>query len=1559
MTITLRDPKPDPLRITAPVWELSASAPSIATGTLVDPKLHAIRVISQDATATELAGGVYFEKTIRQEPDPSEQDWPFDNGTKVKKPADALLPRLLLTFPASDNKSTITLRFSKSAAGKTSMDGGIKINDPRQAIVFPVPKPDENWPKLEDLAHFYSQVGACPNEPVALPKCQLVAGDITCKLTPSSDAGKLLTSIGWDGSDLQLTPDGIVVHAKVPFPSRANGLHGTFLLYSLNGDFPFPDTGLRLHLLSDSLSATDFSDWAKAWVSVSPTPMPGSSLEIVARPSALPPPFVWTIVWKSNTTWKLGDEIEVPKASVVIFVVGRRTESGLPDGSAQLLAERVTLSKDGSSVALKCSGGAMLTTQLTIKKAAAQAAEVLAIGDGSKIPLAHDARELSQTLSVIQGGDKPLYGFVAADRGWLQLPLPSIPPLTPQLDQNLAQPQSSQEPSVMDGFLRWSASVDPVLVSGVLNTQADLAKRSPWSLTVEQAGGFSVTASLTTTETDPQDPAVLASWTVALGTPTISMRGLLWLSGDRPGAEDALPRIGAGPGTFFDLAFRMNGVPISDDGNQATFSLESISVDLTKPDLQGVSLLMQRKAPDPDDAKTWAWLRHDRLPLAAAMPMTRSGGENTTPLESRELAPFIVTDAETQLTFHAGSVLADTSGTHVVRNASWPWIEPVVDKEPVGVAFAAVGVPGVEVQPAQQGWSKLEIGTRYDLPLLDEAFATAKLPKDEDAPSSKPPISPDPPVTALDRKDLGDFWQGRKRKQELTRIADSYFLPLGNPGKVKNLIASGEWDVTAALTMPGTADPLPYGRLDLSDGGTIQSQGDDALAGVNAKFKLANGKLTRDQNGALQVRGFSPSTFENNGLIVDNRDFASAPEKDITNARTRAVVVDGKAKTLLTMLQPYKIKVGNNKTLELWVKDLPIENKTFSETLGVEFDVWTAEKAPVEGYEVRLYDKANPGDERIRLWSFDLVFLGLISATFDDAFAAKELVLVCRLQLPAADDPLKQGGHVIELHVGPTQDGFVIKKLVPLQMPPVGLKNDELDRLMQLSFAASMLGTDKLALDQAQVKVTLFGASWVFDLKPVMLDPEGDAIAFEWKGPDGPDNPSSADGFNGRLIPRTVGLTLKDTAATLTRSFELRIEDRAAVALAVLPNIGTSADNLAILGYSVKTTASAHALDDDRAGAFICQLGPDVTMSLLERFPENANRIAKGLLAVAFEQRTVASAKSLAVRSGHIELDVAMPPMDEKPGVAMRTVRIDFSGSNSSQWGGHVELYGTFSLGSAIRWPANWQVTPPASGTKPVAVKTTGDGFITHRATVQLEGQRLAIDDLAGSGKGTMLNRLAAPWNVVALVNHELHSMSGKQICRWSSLEPFTLMILENLAALQESTFTGNNPHAEAAFVAGHRIPPGSQAQNDKSFIPVGAIFKPGFGRRADVLSGAFSRPFREALRKVIDTNSSLKIELVAAGGFAGVVLKSDGTTDGQRLLRVPYLARLHAVDADPPMDVLGPDSLTQMPDAGFDGMMPFHDTTSAPVLGPLSVRHSVTPANTRAETLLTLLSSG
>lgn len=242
-----------------------------------------------------------------------------------------------------------------------------------------------------------------------------------------------------------------------------------------------------------------------------------------------------------------------------------------------------------------------ITTKTDGTKTATMALRIGAANAGQGIPVAHDEHLLAAALRRTLGwgemqvsqntGVKPadalpqvkdsadqsdeakrpiISGFVPLELGWLQLPFPNLPPLDISKDSSLIGALNPTPRSAFDGFIRVAQRPAANFVSGNTPTHGTpIGKTAPWLVTIEGAAVAIVMAAVKDNE--------LVETRAVLREPDLVTRGLVWLSTDRPDALEALPRLGAGPGSFLDL--ELTTTPVPDPKNRVvTASLTRLSL---------------------------------------------------------------------------------------------------------------------------------------------------------------------------------------------------------------------------------------------------------------------------------------------------------------------------------------------------------------------------------------------------------------------------------------------------------------------------------------------------------------------------------------------------------------------------------------------------------------------------------------------------------------------------------------------------------------------------------------------------------------------------------------------------------------------------------------------------------------------------------------------------------------------------------------------------------------------------------------------------------------------
>ncbi|NTE57481.1 hypothetical protein G6M78_20680 [Agrobacterium tumefaciens] len=599
--------------------------------------------------------------------------------------------------------------------------------------------------------------------------------------------------------------------------------------------------------------------WLDAWknaVGFENTADEPLGVEFRTRLPPAPPALRWPLFLKKGVLFSPGIKgegglaVDSPVEEMRVELRGSIASDGTPDGAATVRMTRLRLADSigATAIAKALKSGNVAPdetlpgkgdlyvvaeafspapsdlftwarTSLSYPKGAAQTGKLQITRDGGLL-LGHDERQLARDLRTAVGwpeprrlpkpqedkagserfaeGERPLLsGFVPLAEGWLQIPVPNLPAADLTSDAALVSLSETGRRSVIDGFVRYGDRAMSGVLSGFSSARSSpIGATPPWSVMLISADSAVVIARIETGAA----PRV-AECSAILRNPDLTLRGLVLLSADRPDALEALPRLGAGAGSFIDLKLR--NYPKPDSGLRivsTTVSGFAASFDSTRNasrDAVDVTLAFNRDAPawtsgpvsTAEGAKAlakaisvligegtkratkekadhgpapWpsvAWVRDGKTPLAASMPMTRSASSAVRPLESRSYAPYVgkVPAPEDSSTVIA-TIRWDATGAFPQRGtvpaftklaAAWPL--PAAPKKLVsedktvpmsfgGIPFVAFGVPGVEVSPLAPGktpWQGLHFAVRYDIPALDEAFAATALPPTD------PPVQSD------------------------------------------------------------------------------------------------------------------------------------------------------------------------------------------------------------------------------------------------------------------------------------------------------------------------------------------------------------------------------------------------------------------------------------------------------------------------------------------------------------------------------------------------------------------------------------------------------------------------------------------------------------------------------------------------------------------------------------------------------------------------------------------------------------------------------------------------
>lgn len=1375
---------------------------------------------------------------------------------------------------------------------------------------------------------------------------------------------------------IRLTPSGIEIDAKMPFPGSANDLDGRFLLA--------PDRkGLRIRLLSDRLTPEQAKKWRTAWNAVTPATDAAEEtvfgLKVDMHHAELPPAFAWTAILDGGKIDKLAPEVEVPADALSVRLLSPTGPGGLVDGEVTLNPESYTLAKFDPKLAPVSiektvkewpPPKVMLMAQLKPAESLAKSPETRLVlnasKDGTGVGLevaikeaeghrcAHDEIALAAALRTSYGIDDPrpgapdpqrplLSAFVPLDDGWLQLPVPNVPPPDRTKDVDRV-PTVPPTPNVLSGYLRYahSGALAPVLSVWPAPNEKDPAlpviSEAPWVITVEGTQSLAAVIGIDTDGTT----ATLVRAAVALDGPELSTRGLIWISDDRPDAFEALPRIGAGAGAYFDIPLETLD---SEKKPVVLVTITELALSASKTGLKREKLTLTTSFDTAqDDWKNIAaagaavlkaasdiiggtlqplppvvWRRHPQMPLAAAMPMTRGAGSSVRPLESRDLVPFAVNLDKTKLTlqWRVNKVFPqfpEKNPLLLKPVAKWPW--PKKGKEepyPQGIALTAFGVPGAELALGEDEnfalnpWASVLCALRYDLPSLDEAFATATLPPippDSTVPAERETL-PEPPVPlAYDWPAMSLFWRDQNRRHQLARVAHSYIVPFRTPGvqlaDVKQLVGGLTWNTKVGFETPLDGETMPYGRATV--GATTMSE-NKALLGISGGFsKVADQDVLIDAGTAIDVVGYAPSSFVEKGFLMDSRRTGTQPAKPAGDLLLRPIRIavpsrkNDRSKNV-TALATLVHALPVEKRFRFWFKDLPVAGDQFvppPET--TEFDAWQDGRLPLSGFEWRLISAAGPepifrlGRDRIPFFGFALEPLRLLSCSLKDN-TVENATLLARLHLGPSRPGAAADGNLVTLALKKR----TVAKGADSELEIASLTARDslrftLENTVKTVVSATCFWDSGLKFENVSVMVETLDEQRTFPLGTIKAEDAGVTLIGA---------PKQNDLV---LLPGMAALTLdgvtivtgvhptgesKDVEVTLDRRILVAPRGSAKPSEAIKPPLTVALQNdkvtkLQFLGLVLPNKPTFQ----ERNGTFTLIGSSPVKGALLPGIA------VEGTFDLGLTARTGRQTDgNIDLTTGYLDGELATKPAaDARAALTRVTFHADCrrrperrEQKPDSEWGGTIRLFGRLSIDNTIGWPdiANgehvdlvipWPDPNAKENDGRVDLTILTKAACTHHVDYFLDNHTLPFDLAAR----ILARKTDAIWTAPVVSMHLLTMDAAK--LRFTAVETIAIGAAE---AIVPRPVDPDDPSDLVTFAPRFRdrVVNGKDKDQEPGMVAAGA------GRIGTVLRGALGMPFRRAFWAATPQG------LFVAGGFVGLVASRDG--ENAPLVRLPVLAPL------------------------------------------------------------------
>lgn len=570
---------------------------------------------------------------------------------------------------------------------------------------------------------------------------------------------------------------------------------------------------------------------------------------------------------------------------------------------------------------------------------------------------------------------KRTYAFLPLTDGWLQLPFD-----LPKPDSDATALGFSGAASDSIGFV---GTVDYVLDDGTFG-DGPVGRR----ISIAAADYVRVDATL--------KQGKLTTVKVELKGAAGTADGLLWLAAGSPTAENILPGFGAGPAALESPALTFSRK------TAATGELLGITSGVFTPGKAVEFSIPKGGAP----ALAYVWQGYSEMPFVTAIGITRTSESSGLPSSTRDLLCRELDRTQFDITLKYDGI----RGIPALTLAKPVNELPLAGKKLLpNVPLVPVTLPGIEMKPAAAAYAALQTRLRFDLPILDELFATTRLPEKPPVPSNDAPAPQPPPdlPTSLDFDSLLLAWQKAVDRLDLSRVQiASAFEFSGQSGavEIKTMIEGITWSTNFALEPASDIGGSKYafGTYAL---GSRRFQGRTALEGLTETTFDHIHDVASGDGDRVKVIGFAAplrnQKFDGLSLWRDTRAalMASMPTTDKFGDEPNGILfreagyflrtggaVQGTTSrySCTTIFEPVEIVTANAKRkLALWFRDLPLEATAGGKSLvddpggpelsiGPRQEAFDAEQLPRALYEWRVCnDAATPPEQALPKSAYD------------------------------------------------------------------------------------------------------------------------------------------------------------------------------------------------------------------------------------------------------------------------------------------------------------------------------------------------------------------------------------------------------------------------------------------------------------------------------------------------------------------------------------------------------------------------------------------------------------
>eukprot|EP00903_Cladosiphon_okamuranus_P000941 g939.t1 len=495
---------------------------------------------------------------------------------------------------------------------------------------------------------------------------------------------------------------------------------------------------------------------------------------------------------------------------------------------------------------------------------------------------------------------------------------------------------------------------------------------------------------------------VVGAVSLAFGDPRGGLRSALWSAEEQPGPNHLLPTGRRDPAQSRELTTVFGGLNSANCLLSLGYGGATINLNGDDETVTSISgglgwVLEVDEQATRNEVAPILWSAFSGLPLISAMPMLSDGGDDAEPSSQRGLFPRPLKSGFTLFSDGNSGLpeLCISDGDQKHNPFKWPWPDTGSSQWSIpAVPLVSPTAPGLEYVPAHDG---LRIAMRYDLPILDELFAGARLPETAEENTGDNAAKPSNPKlpSVYDPDAIVALWRDRRRIDlALTRTqnarATAWATEIDDTGVSDDvpgpLKLAEPYDVAALVSFDAAytidAKTLPLGSYRING---MRYAGDTALLGLTGPLQLRENLLHLEGQGDVEVnvKGFAPALYPGwTGLLADSRGTGMADHAEANNGNSveRETVFQDKAADsnprrhrLHSLTKPVPLLLDDNEVAKnpcFWVRDLPLDPEVDDATPAFEAHAQGGVPSPIEGYKGPSTVPFNRGNTSLSIYEW-------------------------------------------------------------------------------------------------------------------------------------------------------------------------------------------------------------------------------------------------------------------------------------------------------------------------------------------------------------------------------------------------------------------------------------------------------------------------------------------------------------------------------------------------------------------------------------------------------------